>query len=112
MSALAGGMAAWAGELPMMDPVAEAAAAAPATCRRRRLLTEDDILNLSVRERLLVVGVSAHVSGGRVRHVTGLSADDVASELRPESATVGKAAARPGEGARVHGGCGPIGPLH
>ena len=28
-----GGMAAWAGELPMRDPVAVAATVAPATCR-------------------------------------------------------------------------------
>lgn len=66
MSALAGGMAARAGDAPMKEPVAEAAAVAPATCGRRRLLTEEDISHLSVGEGdCLVFGAFAHGSGGR-----------------------------------------------
>ena len=107
-------MAARAGDAPLKDPVAEAAAA-PTTCRRRRLLTEEDILHLSLRRESdrVVDGVWVHISRGRLQHVPGLSAAEVAPYV-PQGDDIAAWLRKEARGDRNLGPfeSRPIGPLH
>ncbi|GEC06073.1 hypothetical protein SSP24_37280 [Streptomyces spinoverrucosus] len=82
----------------MKDPVAEAAAVAPAICMRRRLLTEEDILHHPFGDE---TGIAWSLMCGLTCPAVGCS-----------TSRAGKAAARLGQRSEAQRGIGPIDPLH